>query len=79
MLGPVSFSILCIARNEPELQVGISKRTLPGSFGFAFVAGEVMERTGCRCLVSAVDLIRSEDYPEPQAFEGPKAKRKISP
>lgn len=30
-------------------------------------------------LAGAVYLPRNKDYPEPQAFEGPKAKRKTSP
>lgn len=73
-----SFSILCIARNEPCLQVDISIGSLPSSFVFPSVVGKVIEGTECSCLVSAEHFQGTRNMPNHRPLKDQRQREKLA-
>lgn len=79
VLCPTSLSVWCIAQNEPHLQAGISKGLLPSSSVFPSVAGEVVEGTGCSCLVHAVYFQGTRTAQNHRPLKDQRQREKLAP
>lgn len=72
-------STWCITQNEPHLQAGISKGLLPSSSVFPSVAGEVVEGTGCSCLVHAVYFQGTRTAQNHRPLKDQRQREKLAP